>query len=330
MEQETGPAREPRTTTDNPDLAFTTYDQVTYPHHLTRALHTSDFIYRGPALDTSLEPQTNSEMYLGNLVAGKGIAGTFSPVFLNASGMTTEPDYIDVLMEAVHRDCTYTPPPANRIHQIKLQDWVNRNLEGENLDTAFWAPLARLLDHVRRDWMEKGHDGVERSHYELTVRSVKCRVPKWAGAPHHFWHKEWSSQPGPGQMQQPGPPSAAYDYRHEPGSSGYVHIMPSIEHEPGSSGDVHVIPSIETVDSNDPLFQHLLATSVPSSRTVSNSPGDADAPAGRDLPGGMSSVASSPPSYQRGNLSIDAFRANSLLPSSRLSEINASYSASAG
>lgn len=275
MKRETGPTREPRTTTDNPELAFITYDQLTYPHHLTRAIHTSDFIYRGPALDTSLQAQTNSETHLSDLVAGKGIAGTFSPVFLNASGMTTEPDDIDVLMEAVHRDCMYPSPTIKHIHihQVKLQDWVNRNLEGEHLDTAFWAPLARLLDHVRRDWM----DGVgERSCYELTIRSVKCRGPKWAGAPHHFWHKEWS-QSGPGQMQQPGPPSAATDYRHEPGSSGYVDIVPSIEG-----------PNIyNTVDSNDPLVQHLPATSVPTPPTVSNPSGDADAPAGRYLPGSM-------------------------------------------
>lgn len=310
-----GPAREPRTTTDNPDLVFITYDRVIYPHHLTRAIHTSDFIYRGPALDTSLQTQTSSEMHLYNLAAGKGIAGTFSPVYLNASGITTEPDDIDVLADAVHRDCTCKSPPT---HQVKFQDWVNRNLEGEHLDTAFWAPLARLLDHVRRQWMEGGDDGVdERSCYELTVRSVKFRVPKMEGAPRHFWHTEWW-YPGPGQIQQPGPPSAANDYRHEPCSSGYAHSTPPTEG-----------PKIyNTVELNDPLFQHLPATSSPTSHTLSNPSGDADAPAGRDLPGSTSSVASSPPSYRRGSLSIDIFGANYPLLSSRLSETNTSYSAS--
>ncbi|KAL1645705.1 hypothetical protein SLS58_003589 [Diplodia intermedia] len=175
------------TTAHKPHLTFLTYDQVPYPHHLTRVIHTSDFIYRGPALETSLLEQASSQTHLFNLAIGRGIAGTFSPILLNA--------------------------PAGSVQQVNLQDWVNGNLKGEHLDNAFWAPLVRLLEYVKEQWMEKDHgQAKERKCYELTVRAIQFGHGQGLMETRPFWHTEWWY---PGDWQQPDSPVTAEDHSYE-------------------------------------------------------------------------------------------------------------------
>ncbi|OJD33445.1 late embryogenesis abundant-like protein [Diplodia corticola] len=293
MTQDLNSAGISRATANTPYLEFVTYDQVSYPHHLTRIVHTSDFIYSGPALETSFRKQESSEAQLFSLAAGKGISGTFSPAFLNASGISAEPTEDAALSDSIHGDCTYTSPPTGDAHQVNLQDWVSRNLSGQHLDTTFWAPLARFLGYVNKRWMEKEDGGAHgKKCYELTVRAIKWRYVEGPESTLPLWHTEWCY---PSKTQQPDTPTAAEDHDNEPRSPVYdfqSYSPPNI---------------FNTVHPNDSLFRDLPGTpTTPSPTTPPTYPQARAPPKIPILPAPSASKS------RRRSLQIDVLRANVL------------------
>lgn len=280
------------------DYTILNYDLVPYAHQSTRVTQTGDFIYHGRALDLTppqpLAPgdqQTVDLSYLIRLSTPNGTENTVPRALLGARGLSTRPSDADLAADAFHGDCTYNGPSE----MIRLQDWANRSLRGD-LDTVFWAPLARLLDFVHKNWLvgQDDSDDYRRASYSLTIRAVNLEDVRDLDPTQPVWHTEWWIPTSTGPLPTP-TPSVSFN---QPTSNGNL-LSPTT-------------PNIyKTVDINNPLFHRLPGTVTPSSPTFPDLPSTPRTP---PPPTSFTLPPSSPPSSHKSarprSLHVDVLRAN--------------------
>lgn len=290
---------------DGVDLTIITYDSVPCPHDSINVTHTSDFVYRGNTLDLSPPPalsptglQSNSEAYLLSLTAGYNTTDTFPSALLNAFGISPKPSWDDVLSDAVHDDCTYGCASRDGgTRAVTLQDWVNQNLQGHHLETAFWIPLVKLLEYVNQNFMDNGNGATDKKLcYALTIRAVKLEDVNKLSTMCPCWHTE---------MWYPSNTDASAS-----SSLGTEDSLIPPRYSLPIRSPIVESTIYNTVDLDNPLFQRLPGTVTP------------DSPTFPDLPltpraSSRATAAASPTlSDRRHSLHVDVLRANRPHPSS--------------